>query len=215
VNQLRHIIWDWNGTLLNDAWLCVDILNGMLSKRGKPLTDLDQYQSEFFFPVESYYRNLGFDFDQESFREITDEYMIQYDTRRFECHLQTGTREVISDLTSQGYTQSILSACEQSRLDEIVQFTGLKRYFQQVVGIDDCFAVSKLDHGKQLIRELGCTSIDTVLIGDTLHDHEVAIALDIPCILIPSGHCSDKRFINCGAIVIGTVVEVLTLVVKL
>ncbi|MDH5646585.1 MAG: hypothetical protein OEZ01_11285, partial [Candidatus Heimdallarchaeota archaeon] len=31
--RYEHIIWDWNGTLLDDAWLCVEIMNSMLAKR--------------------------------------------------------------------------------------------------------------------------------------------------------------------------------------
>ena len=34
LKKYTHIIWDWNGTLLDDAWLCVDVMNGMLGERG-------------------------------------------------------------------------------------------------------------------------------------------------------------------------------------
>ena len=31
-----HVIWDWNGTLLDDAWLCVDVMNGVLRAHDLP-----------------------------------------------------------------------------------------------------------------------------------------------------------------------------------
>ncbi|NCY21717.1 HAD family hydrolase, partial [bacterium] len=36
LKKYRHLIWDWNGTLLDDAWLCREIMNGQLRRRGLP-----------------------------------------------------------------------------------------------------------------------------------------------------------------------------------
>ena len=66
----NHIIWDWNGTLLNDNWLCVDVINTLLKKRGMPLTTLNTYKEIFVFPVIEYYHKLGFEFTDESFEEV-------------------------------------------------------------------------------------------------------------------------------------------------
>ena len=65
--QYKHIIWDWNGTLLNDGWLFVEVMNIVLKRRKmKPIT-LDSYREIFRFPVKDYYMKLGFDFEKESF----------------------------------------------------------------------------------------------------------------------------------------------------
>ena len=34
--KYSHILWDWNGTLLDDAWLCVEVMNSMLAERDLP-----------------------------------------------------------------------------------------------------------------------------------------------------------------------------------
>ena len=47
----RHFIWDWNGTLLNDAWLCVDIINSMLEERGIERVTAERYAQIFGFPL--------------------------------------------------------------------------------------------------------------------------------------------------------------------
>ena len=38
MGNYRHVIWDWNGTLLDDAWLCVEVLNGLLARRRRSQT---------------------------------------------------------------------------------------------------------------------------------------------------------------------------------
>ena len=71
----KHIIWDWNGTLLDDAWLCVDIMDSMLKERSLGTLTLDRYQRLFEFPVIDYYRKLGFDFTKESFEKTGTEFI--------------------------------------------------------------------------------------------------------------------------------------------
>jgi len=64
---VETIIWDWNGTLLNDVDICVESINILLSERGhKPLSK-SLYREIFTFPVKAYYELAGFDFTNESF----------------------------------------------------------------------------------------------------------------------------------------------------
>ena len=57
----KHILFDWNGTLIDDAWIFVDILNALLKKRDLNQIDLIEYQELFCFPLSDFYQNLGFD----------------------------------------------------------------------------------------------------------------------------------------------------------
>lgn len=204
----RHIIWDWNGTLFDDAWLCVEIINGLLAKRGLPLVDSESYQAQFTFPVKEYYRRLGFDFAQEPFEVLAAEFVAAYDERRFECRLQPGAREVLQALERRGVAQSILSAYEQTRLVEIVRFTGIHTHFAALIGISDFYAGSKVEQGTAMICQLDCAPAEVALIGDTLHDHEVASAMGIDCYLIPSGHHGPDTLRQCGAYILAGVDEV-------
>ena len=77
--QVRHVIWDWNGTLLDDAWLCREIMNGQLRKRGLPTLRAERYEAIFDFPVEGYYRKVGFDWKKESFEEAGTEFIVEYE----------------------------------------------------------------------------------------------------------------------------------------
>jgi len=200
-----HVIWDWNGTLLDDAWLCVEVLNGILESRDKVLIGLDQYQEEFSFPVRQYYEeSLGFNFSEESFDDIADEYLRAYNRRRYECRLQRGANDVLSLLDSKGVNQMVLSAYPQGMLNEAIGYYGISDMFNEVIGMDDFHAASKIDNGKLLLEKLDCQPKDVLLIGDTVHDYEVAQAIAVKCLLIPSGHNSAERLVSCGAMVVET-----------
>lgn len=73
------ILWDWNGTLLDDVELCVDALNRLLVSFGYPQQySLAEYREIFGFPIEDYYVRAGFDFSKDSFADLAKRYMEDY-----------------------------------------------------------------------------------------------------------------------------------------
>lgn len=209
LTRYQHILWDWNGTLFDDAGLCMEIINGMLGRRQMPAMDHSTYQTAFTFPVKNFYQAVGFDFARESFEIIAAEFMAEYDRRRFECRLQSGAREALETLMARGFRQSILSAYEQSRLEEMVAFMDLHEFFHHLVGLNDYYSAGKLESGKRFIGELGILPESVVLIGDTLHDAEVAEAMGIACILVPCGHYSRTRLLTGGVPVVDALANLL------
>jgi phosphoglycolate phosphatase len=199
LSNYKHIIWDWNGTLLDDAWLCVQILNRMLSGRGMKTTTLSQYQMDFDFPVISYYIKLGFDFKKESFDDIAREYISDYESALPACRLRDGVTDIIKALKAKGFLQSVLSASQKSSLLDALQAFGLKEFFENIAGLNDYYAHGKVDIGKKLMENLSVGGKEVLLVGDTTHDYEVACELGADCVLLPAGHQSKERLIGCGA----------------
>ena len=197
--KYKHIIWDWNGTLLDDAWLCVEILNRMLVRRQMKTMTLAQYQMDFDFPVIDYYVKLGFDFTKESFDDIAREYICAYESQRDKCRLRDGVVDIIKKLKTKGLLQSVLSASQESSLIEALKVFGLKDFFENIAGLDDYYAHSKIDAGRKLLKNLAVGGKEILLIGDTTHDYQVACQLGADCLLLPAGHQAKERLIACGA----------------
>jgi len=192
-SKYSHIIWDWNGTLLNDAWLCVDVMNGMLQERNLRLLTLDDYRSVFDFPVKDYYVKIGFDFNKEAFEKVGMEFMIRYNLRQKESSLHPEVVDVLKAFKDKGYRQFILSAREQNELIREIHELGVFHYFDHICGLDDHYAHGKTDVGLEMVRKLNLPTDQLIFIGDTLHDAEVAAEIAIECALIPNGHNSRER----------------------
>ena len=75
MQKIQTIVWDWNGTLLDDVELCRHTINRLLVKRGLKRLDLEQYRRVFQFPIIEYYRKAGFDLEAEPFEVLAHEYM--------------------------------------------------------------------------------------------------------------------------------------------
>ncbi len=210
----KHIIWDWNGTLLNDSWLSVAVINKVLSKRNMPTIDHDHYTRIFGFPVIDYYARLGFDFETESFEIIGTEFIDGYEAQKFELELHNDTRQVLKSLKDQGVTHSILSAYKQSFFEELIDHFELADMFLKVIGLDNHYAHSKVENGVQWMSELPYDKAEVLFVGDTAHDFEVAEAIGVDCILIPGGHQTRTTLEKTGAIILGSLEEVIFLTAK-
>lgn len=196
--KYKHIIWDWNGTLLDDRWLCVEGINESLKKRSLPIITEEIYKKVFSFPVEDYYERLGFDFKQEPFEVAGDEFVAYYAKFFHKTKLHNQVSSVIKDFSAAGLSQSILSAGKQEYLNEWVKVHGLLDYFTIIRGIDNQYARGKVELGKSFMNELPYDKKEVVMIGDTVHDSDVATAMHIDCLLIDHGHMGTERLQNTG-----------------
>jgi len=208
-SKYKHIIWDWNGTLLDDAWLFVDIMNGVLKNHNMDTITVEIYRKIFGFPVEDYYRKLGFDLNKESFQKSGMEFISAYNKRRYEAELYPIAKTILSKLMSRDIQHSILSAQHQFLLDDLTKHYNIRKYFTEINGLNDYYAHSKIDKGTECLKKMELNTLEVLLIGDTDHDFEVSKALKIDCLLISHGHHCHSRLIQTGAPVIRNLENIL------
>ncbi|MBZ0179197.1 MAG: HAD family hydrolase [Melioribacteraceae bacterium] len=191
--RFKHIIWDWNGTMLDDVFLCCDIMNNILRRRNMQPITLSQYRDIFTFPVREYYKNVGLPLDNGNFEKLSVEFIDEYESRKNNCSLYPGVKETLEYFYSMGLGQSVLSAYSQHTLVEIIEHFGLSRYFQKINGLDNIYAAGKIDNGRKWIKELGLKKGEVLLIGDSVHDYEVAEEIGAASVLISTGHQAETK----------------------
>jgi phosphoglycolate phosphatase len=188
-----HVIWDWNGTLLNDIDHCVETINSVLQAWDLPQVSREKYLDVFQFPVINYYKEIGFDFEKHSFEKVGTQFIQTYYSGVDSCNLVSGARELLLHIRENVKMQSVLSAAEQSHLNEMMEKFNIRKFFDNVFGINNIYAASKLERGQELIEMSGIARNKTILIGDTDHDLQVAQELGIEVILVSHGHQSFER----------------------
>ena len=186
--NITTIIWDWNGTLLNDIDICIQSMNKVLSKRNMSVLSKSYYRKIFGFPVINYYKRIGFNFKQESFEKLSIEFIDHYHRSLSTANLFPDAYELLEKFSSLRYRQVLLSAMEQEALHRSVQNLGILSFFDDIIGLSDHYAHSKIENAKAYVRMNNINSENVIIIGDTLHDLEVAQAIGSKCILINNGH---------------------------
>lgn len=193
INNYKHIIWDWNGTLLNDVDYCRKIINRILNENYLPKLSLQKYRDIFTFPVQDYYQAAGLDFSKKSFELLGKEFIDDYEANKLSCNLHVNAIEVLSSIHKKGIGQSVLSAYLHENLVMILNHYKLSKYFDNIIGLDNIYAGSKTHLGLMLIERLNLNGSEILFVGDTLHDAEVAKAMGVDCILIANGHQSKAK----------------------
>ena len=196
--NLRLLIWDWNGTIIEDADLCLAIENELLRERNMPEITRAWYLAHFSFPIRRYYEKMGYTFERESFEAVSEIFMERYRKRFMHCPLRSGVTDVLREARRRGIRQTLLSVTQQDDLVEQVRALGAEEYFSEILGQVDILGTSKLDRAKDYMARMGIDPADTLFIGDTDHDAEAAKAVGCRCVLLEGGHQSREVLLRCG-----------------
>lgn len=203
------VVWDWNGTLLNDVDAAMQAMDRMLAARGLPLLGgVERYRELFTFPVREYYEAAGLDLDREPFEELAVEWTgLNRQTSR-ECGLFPGAEQVLEALGREGAVQLVVSASPQETLERQVAEQGIGGSFQALLGLSDIYAGSKAGLAGNYFQETGIDPARTVFVGDTLHDWEVAKEAGCGCVLLEQGHQSRRLLEQAGVPVLESIRQV-------
>ena len=205
--KYTHVLWDFNGTILDDVQTGISSVNVMLAKRGLPtLKDVADYRSHFRFPITAYYESLGFDFEKEAFSILAPEWVALYLEFVKSATIREGVTDALDDFRRAGLKQVIVSATEYNMLGDQLSDLGIKDKFDDYIGLDNIHAASKTALAKAWYT--ANKPEKAVLIGDTTHDHEVACELGCDCILVAGGHQSREVLDKCGTFVVESIKEV-------
>ena len=154
---MKHIIWDFNGALLNDAQLSVDLDNDVFDQIGVPRITLEDYRNNMTMPVRDFYPRVGVDYARHSYEEIARLWLDEFNKRAVGVGLIPGVLEAIRAMHAQGRSQSVLSASYEPSVRAQCAALGLTPYMKDISGLQDESAGKKTEIGLRQLRELGLT----------------------------------------------------------
>ena len=193
------VVWDWNGTIYDDARICQDITNDQLEALGLERLAYETQEILFKHPVEQYYIDMGARFEPGQFERLSEEFHGEYGRRRKEGRVKPDALELLDHFQKEGVKQVVLSAYREVDLLSLVSEVELTDYFDAILGLDDCHAVSKVERGVQWLNSQDIDPAKTLLIGDTNHDFEAAQAMKVQVVLVPSGYQHKNLLTQTGA----------------
>lgn len=204
---MKTIILDFNGTILDDVNLSLKCINYLIEKYlDKDPISLETYRNIFGFPVKDYYEKVGFDFKKDNWFEVAKVWMDFYESHFDEAKIYDGIISFLVENKKRGYRNVVLSASENLMLKKQLEKLKLTQYFDEVLGIDDIYATSKVEVAKKFMARQ--KEGEYIMLGDTLHDYEVAKELNIPCILISNGHQAHSVLMQSNCVVKRSIKEV-------
>lgn len=204
--MIRQVFWDWNGTLLDDLAYAIGVRNKTFPPFGlPPITSLEEYFDQFTFPVREYYYRAGV--TPENFNQVAHAWMDEYVRGQDTIPLHGDAADTLRRLREKGIGQVVLSASQIDILKGQLALYGLENAFDDVLGHGNIYADSKEMIGIRYMEKTGLKPEECLMIGDTLHDADVAAAMGIRCLLVSRGHQSRQTLETAGVPVLGSLKE--------
>ena len=211
---MRHLIWDWNGTLFDDLEIVVASVNVSLRAVGAPPIDVETYQAVYQRPLHRFYEALlGRPVPPDEFRSIDDDFHAAYHALLDQGRLTVDARRAVELAAERGQTQSVLSMWWHDRLVPAVRFFGLEDHMLAVDGHrgppGDSKAKHLGEHVEQLVRLFpGLVRRETMtVIGDVTDDADAARTVEVGCVLYDGGSQPRPVLEAAGVPVAATLVE--------
>lgn len=205
--KYKYIVFDFNGTIIDDVDLCLNLLNEMLEVEDLPLVSLEKYKNIFTFPIIEYYKKAGFTFQKHSFKELSEWFVKKYQPMSFKCNLFDGIVKTITKLKEDGYKIILLSASQKDNLLEQTTKFNITNLFENILGIDNIEAKSKLEIARRYFDKNNIDMKECLFIGDSTHDYEVGNTLGGDVILVSYGHQSKEVLSKCNVPIIDSIYE--------
>jgi len=204
-----HLVWDFNGTILDDIQLGIDCVNVMLKKRNlKTLDSVEEYRAIMRFPVIDYYRDLGFDMKTEDYYDVlAPEWVALYLAGEKNCPMMPGVLTVLEAAKDAGIKQLVISATKTEQLMNQLGRLGLVSYFDEILGLDNFYAASKTELAAAWRR--AHPEAVVLSVGDTDHDADLGDVLGAQCLLYTGGHQSEERLLTRGKPLIHHIEEIM------
>lgn len=204
-----HLVWDWNGTLLDDNTAVVGATNAAFVEIGLPPITLEQYREMYCIPIPRFYERLMGRLPTETEWERMDGvFHRHYSEQRTACGLTEGAAELLARWQLAGRSQSLLSMYGHEHLVPVVRGYGIERHFVRVDGRTGPSGGSKAQHMARHFTALdGISPAHTVVIGDAVDDAVAAAHVGAKAVLFTGGSHSRASLEAAGVPVVDTLAE--------
>jgi phosphoglycolate phosphatase-like HAD superfamily hydrolase len=201
----KHLVWDWNGTLLDDLSLVVSSTNTAFASVGARDVGSDEHRRAFRRPVADFYAEmLGRAVDAEEFGRLD---RIFHDAYRLGLTDISLAADAMAAIKTWEGSQSLLSMWFHSELVPAVETYGLTGVFTRIDGLrTEVGGDLKAGHLARHLAELGVAGDRVVMIGDSLDDAYAAESVGGSAVLYTGGFTDPDRLRASGYPVADTLV---------
>lgn len=207
MKEYKVIIWDFNGTLIDDVNAALSSVNDMLKRRNLPEITMQQYASYVDTPIIKFYEHIFDDLYSMDFGEIALEFNAGYDKHLPQKAVMANAEEVLEYFNSKGKLQTVISATHIDKVTKRLEEFGLSGYFDKILAHNNLIAEDKTHLAVKYFAEKQIKPEEAVVIGDCVADYKMAQAIGADCILTTQGHQSRVEFAQTSAIIIDSLSE--------
>ncbi|MEU7069723.1 HAD hydrolase-like protein [Streptomyces narbonensis] len=212
----KHLVWDWNGTLLDDIGAVIGATNAAFAELGLDSITLEQYRELYTVPVPKFYERLMGRLPTDAEWIVMDgAFHRHYWARAEACGLTAGAAELLAARQESGLTQSLLSLAPHAELIPLVRRHGIAERFVRMDGRVDASTDGKSGHMVRHLAALAVPADRVVVIGDAADDAVAAAHVGAKAVLYTGGSHSRASLERVGVPVVDSLAEAVSVAEEL
>ncbi len=211
--MINTILWDFNGTVMDDMGASAGAVNAMLEKRNLPLISEEWYTLNLIMPLEAFYASVGFDMQAERIEEVSEEF--QQECKKFPRPVFPEVLAVLEQFQKAGLRQLLFSSLHHDLLTAQAKERGIADYFEGIVGRQDRSLGGKEAAVQAYLEQHHIEPQQVLVVGDLTTDADMARYVGSPCALICKGHQHRKILEKTDAYILNNAAEIAALLEEL
>lgn len=199
--EFQLLIFDWDGTLLDSIASILGCTRETLRELGLPPVPDDRIRGVIGLGLRETVEVLAPGCDEELFQAILTVYRrLWIETWSHRPVLFPGVPELLESFARQGYFLAVATAKGRTGLDLDLAAAGLDRRFDSTRTVSESRSKPHPEMVLSLTAELGVSPGETLVIGDTSHDLEMAENAGAAAVGVCSGSQTRESLERCQAL---------------
>jgi phosphoglycolate phosphatase len=189
--RFELIVFDWDGTLMDSAGVIVACIQAACRDLGLPVPDDERAAHVIGLGLADALAYVVPGLPPSAYRDVAERYRHHFLLQDPHIPLFPGTHEMLAGLKARGHRLAIATGKSAKGLERALQTTAVAHFFAASRCADQCASKPAPDMLHELMEELAAEVGTTLMIGDTVHDLQMAANAGVAALAV--GHGAHPR----------------------
>jgi phosphoglycolate phosphatase len=196
--RFRLLVFDWDGTLIDSALAIVESLQFACRDVGLPVPHERDARHIIGLGLQDAFAHVLPGCSAEDYSRVRQRFSHYFLQRDSQLALFPGAADAIADLAQRGFLLGVATGKSRRGLDRALAATGLGTYFDATRCADEGFTKPHPGMLTALMDELGVAPEQTLMIGDTIHDLQMACNARVAGLAVTYGAHPLEQLLTCS-----------------
>ena len=188
------IIFDWDGTLVDSIDWIVHCLQKAARKNNCKIPEEQAAKNIIGLSIQKAMEELFPGIDQKTQEQLITCYSQEFFSKQItEKDLFTGVKEMLLKFKQSGYQLAVATGKSHASLTKAMQATGLTDFFHIIRCADQTASKPQPDMLEEIMSEMSVNKERAVMVGDSVHDMQMAKNANISAIAVSCGANSSSQ----------------------
>jgi len=202
------VVFDWDGTLFDSTALIVHSIQAACRDLGLPVPDEERASWVIGLSLHGAMAHAVPTITKEQIPRMVERYRFHYLARQHDLTLFPGVLEMLHALKQRNHWLAVATGKSRAGLDDALHAVELKGLFDGTRTADETRSKPDPQMLLELMRQFGVEPGRTLMIGDTIHDLQLAANAGTPSVAVTYGaHQASEFAAHSPLVVARTVAE--------